>query len=84
MREALAMSRKLYGTEHPDIALQLSNLASLLGARGDHDEWIAMARQALEMRRKLFGPDHEQVAMSLSNLGDALEQKGDLSAARPL
>ena len=79
-----AMSRKLYGEEHPDVALQLSNLASLLGARGDDDEAIAMARQALAMRRKLFGPDHEQVAMSLGNLGEPLEKKGDLAAARSL
>lgn len=80
-RDALSMSRRLFGNEHPRTATVLNNLTDLHLARGDLDQAEKVARQALELQKKVLGEDHLHLAWAYTSLGRVAEQKGDLEAA---
>ncbi|MBK8269923.1 MAG: tetratricopeptide repeat protein [Planctomycetes bacterium] len=77
------MQRKLLGDEHAELALCLSNLATLLGVKGDYAGAESLLREALAMQRRLLGDEHPNVATSLNNLAMLLMNKGDYAAAEP-
>jgi serine/threonine protein kinase/tetratricopeptide (TPR) repeat protein len=81
---ALAIRRKLFGKEHPDVATSLSSLASVLLYQGKLAEAEAMNRAALAMRRTLFGNEHELVAVSLHNLATVVHRQGKLAEAEAM
>jgi len=54
-REALEMRRKVFGDEHPDVALSLHHLAIGLHHQGKLEEAERLCRESLEMRRRLAG-----------------------------
>jgi hypothetical protein len=61
-REALAVSYRAFGEEHPSIALQLGNLASVLV---DRDRWVeaeSMYRQALAMQSRYRSPEQRDTS----------------------
>jgi Flp pilus assembly protein TadD len=78
-REALAVSQKVLGPEHPDKATSLSNLAVLLQARGKLAEAEPMYREALAVSQKVLGPEHPDTAQSLNNLAGLLRAQGKRS-----
>ena len=49
-REALALRRKLHGTQHPSVASTLNNLGGVLHRQGNHAEAEKVYRDALAMR----------------------------------
>ena len=83
-REALAIQRRLYGNENPDVADSLAHIALALLGQGRLAEAEPLAREALAMRRKLLGDEHPHVAESLNNLAGALSRQGKLAEAEPL
>ncbi len=84
LRLALDIRRKLHGEEHPDVAMSLNNLASLLQDKGDYGAAEPLLREALAMRRKLLGDEHPHVANALNNLALLLWNAGDYAACEPL
>jgi tetratricopeptide (TPR) repeat protein len=60
------MYKKLLGTEHPDVATSLNNLAVLYSSQGRYEEAEPLYLQALSMRQKLLGTEHPDVAKLLS------------------
>jgi tetratricopeptide (TPR) repeat protein len=78
------MCRQLLGTEHPDVASSLNNLAYLYSSQGRYGEAEPLYRQALEMRRQLLGTEHPDVASSLLNLGVLYQQQGKYPEAKAL
>jgi tetratricopeptide (TPR) repeat protein len=83
MESVLEMLRKLLGTEHPDVATSLNNLAVLYKKQGRYEEAEPLYRQALEMLRKLLGPEHPDVATSLGNLAVLYNRQGRYEEAEP-
>ena len=63
--EALAISRKVLGEEHPQTATSLNNLGSLLDAIGDHAAARSSYEQALAISRKALGEEHPRTAVQL-------------------
>ena len=57
MEEVLAIDKKVYGDEHPEIATDLNNLAQLLNAQGKPREALEIMKQVLETQKKVFGAD---------------------------
>ena len=51
-RRALAIDEKSFGPEHPDVALSLNNLATLLYAANRHAEAEPLYRRALAIDEK--------------------------------
>src|SRR5262249_50354069 len=74
-RDALAMRRRLYKGDHPDVAASLNNLGSLLKDQGKAAEAERHHRDALAMYRQLAA-----AYAGLKGEGDALT----LAATQPL
>lgn len=69
---ALATNERLHGRKHPDIALQLENVAKYhaeIYVRPTK-EAAQFCKRAIKIRENIQGPDHIEVAKSLDNLGD--------------
>jgi CHAT domain-containing protein/tetratricopeptide (TPR) repeat protein len=91
MAEALEIRRKLYPKDryphgHPNLAVSLSWLGSLLNAQGEHAKAEPYYREALAMRQALYPKDrypqgHPDLALSLNNLGFWLKSQGDYAKA---
>ena len=68
---------KLFGPEHPDTAISLNNLATLLQDQGDLAGARPLFERALAIREKQLGPDHPDTATSLAMLAALLQAQGD-------
>jgi tetratricopeptide (TPR) repeat protein len=82
--EALAVRRRVLGSEHPDVAQSLDNLGQLARERTTYDVAERYHREALAQRRKLLDPKHPDLAQSLGNLSLALRERGQLDEAETL
>ncbi len=83
LREAVNIDGKIKGTDSPDYANSLHNLAGTLIDGGDLTDAETMDRQALAIRRRINGPNHPDTGYPLNNLGFLFLEKGDWSAAEP-
>lgn len=84
LREALAVRRRIYGPDHPKVALTMHNLANLLLDKGDLDAAEPLIREALATRLRLLAADHIAVVKSRGVLAAVLRKRGELDAAEPL
>ena len=71
-REALALSTRVRGANHPLTAQVTQNLAQVRQFRGDLDEAESLYRQALGAKRTALGDLHPSVTISMNNLGNFL------------
>ena len=78
------MLQKLLGTEHPNVATSLNNLAGLYSSQGKYEEAEPLYQQALEMLQKLLGTEHPDIATSLNNLAGLYSSQGKYEEAEPL
>ena len=80
-KEAVDLSRRLYGEESPVFARSLHSLANIYFSRSDLDAALETFEQALAIRRKALGPDHPDVGATLNNLALIYQQRGDYAEA---
>jgi len=76
--QALALREKLFGTDHPRVALSLRDLADLYRAQGDFDKAVDFYQRALEILEKAYGPDHPDVVEPLQELAILARARGDI------
>ncbi|XYI03998.1 tetratricopeptide repeat protein [Sorangium sp. So ce1128] len=81
---ALALREKALGSEHPDVATSLNDLALLYKAKGDHARAEPLYQRALRIRENALGREHPHVATSLNNIAVLYHAKGDYARAEPL
>ena len=81
---ALVMREKALGSEHPDLAYPLHNLAVFYKALGRYAEAEPLYERALVIREKALGPEHPHVAQSLNNLAIHYYDTGHYAKAEPL
>lgn len=79
-RAAIERCRVVHAGDHPDTALALTRLATLLTNRKDEDAEHA-CREALAMLRRLYDEPHPETARVLHDLGRVLEAAGDAKQA---
>lgn len=60
VKRSLAIQEE--GSEHPDIAVSLNNLAALYRAKGDYAQAKPLYQRALAIREKALGPERSLVA----------------------
>jgi tetratricopeptide (TPR) repeat protein len=82
MARALAIDEKVYGPDHPNVAIRANNLGQILKAQGDLEGALRYTQRALAIDEKVYGPDHPTVAILANNLGQILKAQGDLEGAR--
>lgn len=62
------MNEKLLGSQHPDVAANLNNLANALAKVGENEEASELFVRALDLKRQLFGDEHPDVTLGLYKL----------------
>ena len=60
---ALAIDEAAYGPDHPNVAIGLNNLATILRGLGQLAEARPLAERALAIDEAAYGPDHPDVAI---------------------
>lgn len=82
--QALELFKKLFGSEHPNIAQSMNNLALIYYAQGRYDEAEPLYKRALELRKKLLSLEHPDVALTMNNLSALYYAQGRYEEAEPL
>jgi len=83
-RAALALNRKLFGTESPEAATALNDLGLALFQEGNWTEAENAHREALRIRQQHFGNENADVATSLNDLATVLRHQGKLTESETL
>ena len=81
VQRALKIDEKVYGPEHPLVAIYANNIGTILKDKGDLDGALSYAQRALKIDEKLYGPEHPEVAIDVNNIGQILQAKGNLDGA---
>ncbi|MCL6752786.1 tetratricopeptide repeat protein [Nostoc sp. CCCryo 231-06] len=84
LRECVKIAENRLGSEHPDIATSLNNLAALYKSTGRFNEGEPLYQQALELYKRLLGDNHPDVATSLNNLAGLYCSTKRFSEGEPL
>jgi len=84
LHQALVISEKKDGSEHPSLGMHLNNLGLLLSDKADYEGAEPLLRRALAICEKMEGSEHPSTAISLNNLGLLLSEKGDYEGAESL
>jgi tetratricopeptide (TPR) repeat protein len=83
-QRSLVIWEKALGSEHPDVATSLNNLATLSRAQGRYAQAEPLLRRSLAIWEKALGPEHPDVATTLNNLARLLQATNRLEEAEPL
>ncbi len=67
VRRALAIDEESFGPGHPDVAIDLNNLALLLQATNRLAEAEPLMRRAVEIWTASLGPDHPNTQTGIEN-----------------
>jgi serine/threonine protein kinase len=76
LESALALRRKLYGDDHPDVATTLDNLAEVAYRRGDMRTAVKLRSEELAIRRKIFGNSDVKTTDAVYALAGDLHASG--------
>ncbi len=79
---ALRIDEAAFGSDHPEVAIDINNLGNALQALGKLDEARQCYERALRIDEAAFGSDHPKVAIRVNNLGGVLTDLGKLDEAR--
>jgi tetratricopeptide (TPR) repeat protein len=74
-RQALEISQRVLGEDHPDTATSYNNVAYNLHAQGRYEEAEPLYRQALEIMRATLPPTHPIIETVQTNLNILLAKK---------
>lgn len=80
-QQALQLSKKHLGADHPEAAHAYDVLGIVQEYRGELQRAVSFYKQALEIRQKHFSENHPRMADSYENLGLAACQMGDYDQA---
>ncbi|WP_375473900.1 tetratricopeptide repeat protein [uncultured Nostoc sp.] len=83
-KQALELTKRLLGENHPAFATSLNNLAGLYKSTGQYSKAELLYQEALELRKRLWGEHHADVAASLNNLALLYDEQGRYDEAEPL
>jgi CHAT domain-containing protein len=78
------MAKRLFGEEHPRVAISIYNLANVYESQGRYTEAESLLRQALEMNQRLLGEQHPIIATNLNQLANVYESQGRYTEAESL
>jgi tetratricopeptide (TPR) repeat protein len=82
LERALTLAEKVYGRDHPVVAIRVNNLGGVLRALGDLHRVKECFERALKINEEFYGRDHHEVATVVNNLGLVLYDLGDPRAAK--
>ena len=59
-QKALEIRTRVFGSDHPDVAVSYANLAAVYQTQGNHVQRKEMVTRAYHIFLKVLGPDHPQ------------------------
>ncbi len=80
-QRALKIGERLYGPDHPIVAVRANNIGQILQDKGDLGGALQYTQRALKIDEKVYGPDNPDLAVELNNIGQILKDKGNLDGA---
>jgi CHAT domain-containing protein/Tfp pilus assembly protein PilF len=83
-QRSLAILEKAFGTEHPNVAQSLNNLAALYDSQGRYNQAEPLYQRSLAIREKVLGEKHPDTAQSLNNLASLYVYQQRYREAEPL
>ncbi len=83
-QSCLNITEERFGSDHPDTATSLNNLAGLYESMGRYTEAEPLYARSLDISEKQLGPDHPSTATSLNNLALLYRSMGRYTEAEPL
>jgi CHAT domain-containing protein/Tfp pilus assembly protein PilF len=83
-QSVLKLMEKSFGSEHPDTADSLNNLAMLYDGMGSYQKAEPLYKRALAIQEKTLGPVHPRTAASLNNLAGLYQAMSAYQKAEPL
>lgn len=81
LNRALENRVKIFGAEHPNVALTLADLGDFETERGRHDQAITYFDRALDIIEPVLGVDHVFSAPVLFHYGEARQRQGRFQEA---
>ncbi len=66
-KRALAIDEKVFGPEHPNVAIRANNIGQILQDQGDLDGALTYAKRALDILERVYGPDNPNTAIARRN-----------------
>jgi tetratricopeptide (TPR) repeat protein len=75
------LSREVFGEQHPDYAMRLSNLSAFYASTGDVQAALPLIQRACDIMRDTLGEQSATYAEALQNLGDLYLGTGDVRTA---
>ena len=79
---ALAITERVYGPDHHEVAGTLVNLGNVESDLGQFEQARATFERALAIKERVYGPDHHEVANMLVGLGDVEREMERFEEAR--
>ena len=80
-REALSIFQETVSRNHPDNAVALATLGSILTQRGKYAEAEQILNEALQIESNVFGVDNPRIAAIEEDLGVLYDREGDMPRA---
>jgi tetratricopeptide (TPR) repeat protein len=84
MKKAIAIQEKHFDSEHPNLAIHYSNLATVEQNLGDLAEARRLMKKAIVIEEKHFDPEHPTLALRYWNLACIEQDFGAMEQARDL
>ncbi len=81
---SLAIRRRLFTGDSPEVAISLMHLGACKLSLGKLEEAHMLYVDALAMRQRIFGPENEMVASALNNLSKSYAEREDYTKAEEL
>ncbi len=81
-QQSLKICKKVYGEEHPEVAIRLNNIGMVLKYLGDLTGAKKYYERALKIDEENYGKNHPNVARDIGNLGTTLLALGDSVEAK--
>ncbi len=82
--EAVAVTRRLYGDRHLQMATALDTYMMILQSRDKPAEAINAGRESVAIKRALLKPGHRSISDSIGKLAATMFDAGEYTAAEPL
>lgn len=79
--ESLALTAKLFGTDHPEYAVVLENLGGIAYRMGNYEECLANLEKIRDIRARNMGENHPTVMRTMLNMATVANGMGDADKA---
>jgi len=77
LQKSLAIRRKIYGEDHPDVARTYSSIGWAYRAKGKYEKALQSYAKSLTIGLKVFGEEHPDVATFYNSIGVSYGDKGE-------